>query len=298
MKQKVLGSPETTRDSAFPTQRMVYELRTYSVLSLLLLGKTADADAELSALVSLEQVPAAPFLLRFLQAVSSMITDAKVAPDKLYDLYWYCERQRRLEPDASNPEAQLQWDNRELLVLNSIASRHSALGQSNLAALVLERVVALRPQDPIALSELGKTYYVLGCPEEARAFFDEAAKYFDVEHNADHCASDVLNRALLLIADGLFDQAAELLRQGQQKVAQLSGGTSNVAITNNIGVCCMSRGQLTRALEVFREAVAARPPVISESTKSNMFILFDLISDRSGELKQQLLSQILKSKAS
>jgi len=271
---------------------LLVELLDLLEIKVRLLGKIVEADAELSVLVSLEQVPSAPFLLRFLQAVSSMIKDTKLLPDKLYDLYWYCERQRRVEPDASNPEAQQQWDNREVLVLSSIVSRHSSLNQFNLAALVLERIVALRPNDPLALSDLGKTYYALGCPEEARAFFDEAAKFFDIEHNAIHCAANCLNHALLLIADGSFEAAGELLTQGQEKVKQLSGGVANGAMSNNAGVCSMSRGQLTRALDIFRDSLNSRQSVLTEATRNNMFILYDLISDRSGDLKQQLLQAV------
>jgi len=269
-------------------------LRTFSAIALLSMGKLREANAELSCLGSLDQIPTAPFILRFLQASSPLMLDVKAGPERLYDLYWFCEHQRRAEPDASNSAMQAEWDSREVLILNAIAARHCTLRQINLAALVLERLVAIRPHDPAVLSDLGRTYYALGCPVEAKALFDEAEKYMDMEHNADHCTLNGVNRSLLLMGDDRFSDAADFLRESQQKLIQVTGGAASSSITNNIGVCAMSQGLLSRSLELFRETVASRPTAVSDSTRSNMFILFDLISDRSAELKQRLQAQISK----
>lgn len=263
-----------------------YMLHAYSVLALLMLGMTREAAAELADVGPLDTPGApVPFLLRYLDAVVPLQTDAKLAPDRLYALYWHCERQRSAttDPAAANVADAAEWDRRETLVLRTAAARHLALRQPQRAALALERVVALAPTDARALTELGKVHYMLGCRDECCALLAEAAR-----HTPPGAASAALSRALRLLADGRDADALAQLQPLER--------SADAAVANNAAVCHMFCGELAAALGVFRAAVDAAPAAVSDATRSNMCILFDLTSSQPDVLKKQLTAQIQKAK--
>lgn len=298
--------------------RTWYELHAYSALAAALVGMHKEAHAvlqELGPAVAQADAHDVPFLLRYLMAAVPLLVDPRAQPAALYELYWFCERQRASTRPLDTPppptlEAaqttaaaaagatdEAEWDRREALVLNAVAARHMSLGQAQQAVMVLERVVALRPTDPAALTSLGRAYYALGCPDECRAVLAEAGRHMDAAHSARHCVWDAQNRALPLLADEQYGEATECLQDAQLKVAALAGGAQDPALTNNIGACFMYRGQLAQALGVFSQAAAVQPGAVTDAMRNNLFILYDLTSEHPEELKKKLLAQIQKNKA-
>lgn len=287
--QRILRSRGSAAVRGAMGARETYALHAYSVLALLAMGMAREAVAELADLGPLDApgLPV-PFLLHYLAAVAPLQTDAKLAPERLYALYWHCERERNAAAGEDAPATtQAEWDRRETLVLRTAAARHLALREPQLAAMALERVVALAPTDPRALTELGRVHYMLGCRDECRALLAEAARHAPPEG----AAAAALNRALLLLADG---SDADALAQLQ---AQCSSSRTSSALANNTAVCHMFCGELDAALRVFRGAVDAAPAAVSDATRNNMFILFELTSSQPDVLKKQLLAQIQKAKS-
>ena len=294
--QRIMRSQSAAQVREAMSARETYQLHAYSVLALLMMGMAREAAAELADLGPLDTPGApVPFLLQYLDAVAPLQTDAKLAPDRLYALYWHCERQRSNNSNSSSSSSsssgentasvdQAEWDRRETLVLRTAAARHLALRQPQLAALALERVVALAPTDARALTELGKVHYMLGSRDACCALLAEAARHTP----PGAAAAAALNRTLLLLADG---RDADALAQMRPHATGAGG-----VLANNAAVCHMFCGELDAALGVFRAAVDAAPAAVSDATRSNMCILFDLTSSRPEVLKKQLRDQIQKGK--
>lgn len=153
----------------------------------------------------------------------------------------------RAEFEAALPKLE---EKHHPMVLDAIASTHLSEGNPGEAIAVLEKAIALDPDNPQLHRHLAQAYYQDGQPEES------IASLKDVLEARPEGETDV--ETIQLLADLLVREGREA--EAEEYIAMLPEGTKlNPETVLNTGITFFNEGKMEKALEQFDLAVEQNP---------------------------------------
>ncbi|KAJ3107653.1 hypothetical protein HDU97_003647 [Phlyctochytrium planicorne] len=233
------------------------------------------------------------FDLRLIWARSpSLKGNSNEALSRLFRLLYAIRKESKPGLDAQICRSQ------EVGVQLSIVSMLVDLKDYRSAVSFLEGLV-ITHQDVDLLSALGRVHLQFGGISEARICLQRVETLLKLPSTA---ASEreafknydtvLLNRAFLAIAEGDWESSARWLND------LIAHDTSNATAINNLAICHLYMGDLSRAIS-FLESVIVEMPLTAGASSAllfNLSTLFDL-ADRSLERKQRVVSNVVAKSA-
>uniref|UniRef100_A0A5K3ESI6 TPR_REGION domain-containing protein n=1 Tax=Mesocestoides corti TaxID=53468 RepID=A0A5K3ESI6_MESCO len=144
---------------------------------------------------------------------------------------------------------------------------------------------------------LGRIYLKFGDLESAERMFEKALEGSPADAPSTRSQRSMYS-AMLLIADGRFNEAKRLFRE------VFDSDPSNVAAANNLAVCSLYLGQLEEGISLLELLTTPKPPVLGspqptppllplhDSIVSNLAVLYEVESDRAASRKLHLLERL------
>lgn len=127
----------------------------------------------------------------------------------------------------------------------------------------------------MSLNNLGNVYRLLGDPETAHLFLDEALALYTDLADAQGAARAMSNKAAVLIDQGRLEAAARVLDQAAPLTAP--GQPAFAALLNNRGILLTRQGAYAEAENVLRQALAASAPSDAPQQATALFAMGSLM---------------------
>ncbi|KAK7025241.1 trafficking protein particle complex subunit 12 [Favolaschia claudopus] len=204
--------------------------------------------------------------------------------DALYALLRKCKlRSRRARGEAT---AVAMWKERGARVCLIIASQFMEMKDFAAAVKLLEPLCEQGDvSSPALRSAVARIYLQSGNLGMAARHFTKVSDDPEAESSL-----KAMNTALLMAAEGDWEQASEVLRAGV-----LTDNPDNYVAVNNLCVALLSQGKLKEGIEVMESALKASPQnVVAEPFLFNLSTLYELRSATAIENKRNLLVEVAK----
>lgn len=243
-----------------------------------------------------------PFSMRILQAeLPQYMGRPRDALDNLYALQRTCFQVQEnllqnLTEDGSQgemtPEYKMAaielWVAREVRVLYSIGNCFLGMKDYSLAVAVFESIMARDPSSTFSmLSGIGRIYLQLGDLDAAQSYFKQVESKASGDPKS--LSSVVMNKGLLALSAGLFDEAH------RHFIASTKLDPQNSVAVNNVAVCLLFLGKLKEALALLERIIWADPTTnLQEGLLFNLCTIYELESSYSLQKKQKLLEFVSK----